>query len=185
MAQVVCLVGPMACGKNAIYDKCKQYFTPTKSITTRSIRETEKGDEYIFMNNDTFLKMLNNNEIIEYRKKELNNETIYYGTPIASIDKYSDNIYLKPLDETGVIALKEYLGEENVISIYLDCDQRIRLKRAKDREPNRDINLFLKRFNDDKNTVEKFKNNCDFVFKNETKDDLIYIVNFIKKICES
>ena len=41
MAQVVCLVGPMACGKNAIYDKCKQYFTPTKSITTRSIRETE------------------------------------------------------------------------------------------------------------------------------------------------
>ena len=124
------------------------------------------------IDNDTFLKMLNNNEIIEYRKKELNNKIIYYGTPFKSIDVDSDNNYLKPLDETGVMALKKYLGEENVTAIYLECDKRIRMKRAKNREPNIDMNLLLKRFNDDKNTVETFKNHCDLVFKNESKEDL-------------
>ena len=126
--------------------------------------------------------MLNNNEIIEYRKKELNNKIIYYGTSFKSIDVNSDNNYLKPLDETGVMALKKYLGEENVTAIYLECDKRIRMKRAKNREPNIDMNLLLKRFNDDKNTVETFKNHCDLVFKNESKEDLRYIVNFIKSI---
>ena len=92
------------------------------------------------------------------------------------------NNYLKPLDETSVIALKKYLGEDNVTAIYLECNQRIRMKRAKNREPNIDMNLLLKRFNDDKNTVETFKSHCDLVFKNESKKDLQYIVNFIKNI---
>ena len=182
MAHVFCLVGPMACGKSEVYNLCKDHFSPTKSITTRPIRETEDGNEYYFVDNDTFLKMLNNNEIIEYRKKELNNEIIYYGTSFKSIDVNSDNNYLKPLDETGVIDLKKYLGEDNVTAIYLECNKRIRMKRAKNREPNIDMNLLLKRFNDDKNTVETFKNHCDLVFKNESKEDLRYIVNFIKSI---
>ena len=56
------------------------------------------------------------------------------------------------------------------------------MKRAQNREPNINMNLLLKRFNDDKNTVETFKSHCDLVFKNESKKDLQYIVNFIKNI---
>ena len=55
MAHVFCLVGPMACGKSEVYNLCKNYFSPTKSITTRPIRETEDGNEYYFVDNDTFL----------------------------------------------------------------------------------------------------------------------------------
>ena len=45
------------------------------------------------------------------------------------------------------------------------------MKRIKNREPNVDMNLLLKRFNNDKNTVETFKNHCDLIFKNESKED--------------
>ena len=44
MAHVFCLVGPMACGKSEVYNLCKDHFSPTKSITTIPIRETESGN---------------------------------------------------------------------------------------------------------------------------------------------
>ena len=100
----------------------------------------------------------------------------------TSIDLDSDEKYIVILDNDGYKKMKRYVGEDNIVSIYIECNDELRMKRIKERQSSITDEEILTRFEDDKNTIEKNRDMYNYKFKNETEEDLLRIVEFIKCI---
>ena len=86
MAKVVCLIGSAASGKDTILNKCTNFCEPIVSVTSRKMRDTECGNEYIFCNNDLIENYIKKDALIEYRKRIVDGKLAYYGVLKSSID---------------------------------------------------------------------------------------------------
>lgn len=182
MAKVVCLIGSAASGKDTILNKCVDFCEPIISVTSRKMRDTECGNEYIFCSNALIESYIKKDALIEYRKRIVDGKLAYYGVLKSSIDLDSNEKYIVILDNDGYEKMKNYVGNDNIISIYVECNDKLRMKRIKKRQSSITDEEILARFEDDKNTIEKNKDMYDYRFKNETKEDLLRIVDFIKAI---
>lgn len=182
MAKVVCLIGSAASGKDTILNKCADFCKPIISVTSRKMRDTECGNEYIFCNNELIENYIKKDALIEYRKRIVDGKLAYYGVLKTSIDLDSNEKYIVILDNDGYEKMKNYVGNDNIISIYVECNDKLRMKRIKKRQSSITDEEILARFEDDKNTIEKNKDMYDYRFKNETEEDLLRIVDFIKAI---
>ena len=134
--KVVILLGKSAAGKDYILNYLKKSFKFNSIIshTTRPIRENEtNGLDYYFINKKTFSKMLKNNEFIEIRKYTTcfngKQDVWSYGITKKEFDNKTRKICV--VDTTGLREIIKYYGKENVISIYIDVEDKIREKRAK------------------------------------------------------
>ena len=146
------------------------------------MRDTECGHEYIFCSNALIENYIKKDALIEYRKRIVDGKLAYYGVLKDSIDLDSDEKYIVILDNDGYEKMKNYVGADNIISIYIECNDELRMKRIKKRQPSIINEEILARFEDDKNTIEKNKDMYDYKFKNENKEDFDRIVDFIKCI---
>lgn len=182
MAKVVCLIGSAASGKDTILNKCVDFCEPIISVTSRKMRDTECGHEYIFCSNALIENYIKKDALIEYRKRIVDGKLAYYGVLKDSIDLDSDEKYIVILDNDGYEKMKNYVGADNIISIYIECNDELRMKRIKKRQPSIADEEILKRFKDDYNTIEKNKNKYNHRFKNENEEDLNRIVDFIREI---
>lgn len=182
MAKVVCLIGSAASGKDTILNKCIDFCEPIVSVTSRKMRDTECGNEYIFCNNELIENYIKKDALIEYRKRIVDGKLAYYGVLKSSIDLDSDEKYIVILDNDGYEKMKRYVGNDNIVSIYIECNDKLRMKRIKARQPSITDEEILARFEDDRNTIEKNKDRYNYKFKNETEEDLLRIVAFIKCI---
>ena len=182
MAKVVCLIGSAASGKDTILNKCVDFCEPIISVTSRKMRDTECGHEYIFCSNALIENYIKKDALIEYRKRIVDGKLAYYGVLKTSIDLDSDEKYIVILDNDGYEKMKNYVGADNIISIYIECNDELRMKRIKKRQPSITDEEILMRFKDDKNTIEKNKGIYDYRFKNEDKEDFDRIVDFIRCI---
>lgn len=182
MARVVCLIGSAASGKDTILNKCLNFCEPIVSVTSRKMRDTECGHEYIFCSNALIESYIKKDALIEYRKRIVDGKLAYYGVLKDSIDLDSDEKYIVILDHDGYEKMKNYVGTDNIVSIYIECNNELRMKRIKERQPSIMDEEILARFKDDKNTIEKNKDIYDYKFKNENEEDLNRIVEFIKEI---
>ena len=182
MAKVVCLIGSAASGKDTILNKCVNFCEPIISVTSRKMRDTECGNEYIFCNNELIENYIKKDALVEYRKRIVDGKLAYYGVLKTSIDLDSDEKYIVILDNNGYEKMKRYVGDDNIISIYIECNDKLRMKRIKERQPSITDEEILARFEDDRNTIEKNKDMYDYKFKNEDKEDFDRIVEFIKCI---
>lgn len=182
MAKVVCLIGSAASGKDTILNKCVDFCEPIVSVTSRKMRDTECGHEYIFCSNALIENYIKKDALIEYRKRIVDGKLAYYGVLKDSIDLDSDEKYIVILDNDGYEKTKNYVGADNIISIYIECNDELRMKRIKKRQPSITDKEILARFEDDKNTIEKNKDVYNYRFRNETEEDLLRIVEFIKAI---
>lgn len=182
MAKVVCLIGSAASGKDTILNKCVDFCEPIISVTSRKMRDTECGNEYIFCNNDLIENYIKKDALIEYRERIVDGKLAYYGVLKSSIDLDSDEKYIVILDNDGYEKMKNYVGDDNIVSIYIECNDKLRMKRIKARQPSITDEEILKRFKDDYNTIEKNKNKYNHRFKNENEEDLNRIVDFIREI---
>lgn len=182
MAKVVCLIGSAASGKDTILNKCVDFCEPIISVTSRKMRDTEYGHEYIFCSNALIENYIKKDALIEYRKRIVDGKLAYYGVLKDSIDLDSDEKYIVILDNDGYEKMKNYVGADNIISIYIECNDELRMKRIKKRQPSITDEEILMRFKDDKNTIEKNKDMYDYKFKNENKEDFDRIVDFIRCI---
>lgn len=182
MARVVCLIGSAASGKDTILNKCMDFCEPIVSVTSRKMRDTECGHEYIFCSNALIESYIKKDALIEYRKRIVDGKLAYYGVLKNSIDLDSDEKYIVILDNDGYEKMKKYVGDNHIISIYIECNNELRMKRIKERQPSITDKEILARFEDDKNTIEKNKDMYDYKFKNENEEDLNRIVEFIKEI---
>jgi len=124
------LVGPSGVGKHTLVSEAiKKYgslFERKKSVTTREQRTIEKGVEnFTFVSQDEFKKMVDNNEFIEWQEKLGNN---LYGTSYAELKRIKDagKIPIIEVDVQGAIALNDKAVEGNYCFIYPPSFEELR-----------------------------------------------------------
>ena len=197
--KVVCICGSSSSGKDSILSKLISYdflgFKPLISHTTRPMRESEReAKDYFFVTNEEFKKMEDNNEFIEFRNyKVANGELWRYGLSGSQIDINSKNTYVVILDLQGLLSLEEYIGKENVISIFVDTKPSTRLIRSINRQQEQinkeceefkstTVNEIIRRLEKDSEDFIHAKEICDHTIINETEEDLDEAIRFICRL---
>jgi guanylate kinase len=186
--KIIIFVAPSASGK----DKIASYFSEhygykfVVSHTSRPPRPDEtENNPYHFISRNKFEQMIDNNELIEFRKYEtlVNNipNTWFYGVHKDSIN-LEENSYIVVLDIVGLKAFKQEYGDK-VISFYIKVDSSEREFRAK-RRYGYDETEWQRRLKDDEQVFDYFtvKANCDYIVQNYNFDKCIQdIINDIKE----
>lgn len=137
--KIYVLIGKSATGKDTLYRKLLEdiriNFIPIITYTTRPIRKGEQnGVEYFFKTKEEYKKTLKKNIIEERCYRTVYGDWYYYMVKDEQIDINSDNKYILIGTLPTFLALKKYYGEENIIPLYIEVDDDIRLIRAIKRE---------------------------------------------------
>ena len=109
---LVVISGPSGAGKGTICKRLKEELSDLKvsvSATTRNPREGElEGTSYFFINEEDFIKKINNDEFLEYAKVYGN----YYGTPKKEVFKQLEdgNDIILEIDIQGALQVKKKLS---------------------------------------------------------------------------
>lgn len=136
------------------------------SYTTRSPREDEKdGEDYFFVDEDTFKQMIDDDKFIEWANVHKN----YYGTSKAYIESAladGKNIILD-IDPQGARQLKRTLGFGIFVFVIApsikDLEDRLRNRRSESEE------IMKLRLENAKNEVKLFKE-YDYIIVNKNFD---------------
>lgn len=144
------LVGKAASGKDYLKNRLKKRgFKVGVSHTTRPARKGEvNGVDYHFTDNDTFKKMIESGEFVEYM--EFNGW--FYGQTIEDFNQAEVMIMSK--DGLSILPAKY---RQQCVVIYLDIDYKTRVERLNHREDGND-SIIRRLFADD----EQFKNFKDY-----------------------
>jgi len=106
---LVVISGPSGAGKGTICERLKEELKDLKvsvSATTRKPREGEvEGASYFFINEEDFIKRINDDEFLEYAKVYGN----YYGTPKKEVFKQLEdgNDIILEIDIQGALQVKK------------------------------------------------------------------------------
>ncbi len=113
IGKIIVIVAPSGTGKSTLIKKVKAEFTDlleSVSYTTRNIREGETdGISYNFIDEETFLKMKDDDEFIEWAQVHSN----YYGTSKTFVESELEKgkNLLFDLDVQGADSFKAYFKE--------------------------------------------------------------------------
>ena len=137
MSKIFYLMGKSASGKDTIYKKIKGAMPKLKTIviyTTRPIREGEmEGVEYHFVDEDKLQEFQRAGKVIELREyNTVHGVWKYFTVDDGQFDAEDDYIAIGTLESYK--GMREYLGEEKLVPIYIEVDDGVRLERALHRE---------------------------------------------------
>ncbi len=139
MGKIFCLMGKSSTGKDTIFEALKNdralNLKPIVPYTTRPKRTNERdGETYYFINKDTLDNYNKQGKIIEKRCYETINGLWYYATiDDGQIDlEYNNYIIIVTLEAYS--NLVKYFSKENIIPIYIEVEDGLRLERALSRE---------------------------------------------------
>ena len=143
MGKVFCIMGKSGSGKDTIFKEIiKDNSLNLKKIvgyTTRPKRvEENDGVEYNFIDDDMINKFIQKNKVIELRKYDTVNGIWYYGTMDDGQITLQTNSYIVISTLESYSSFKKYFGSNNVIPLYIDVDDGIRLQRILNREMSED-----------------------------------------------
>ena len=143
MGKVFCIMGKSGSGKDTIFKEIiKDNSLNLKKIvgyTTRPKRvEENDGVEYNFIDDDMINKFIQKNKVIELRKYDTVNGIWYYGTMDDGQINLQTNSYIVISTLESYKNNKKYFGSNNVIPLYIDVDDGIRLQRILNREMSED-----------------------------------------------
>lgn len=139
MGQIFYLMGKSSSGKDTIYKKLIEIKGfPLKTVvgyTTRPIRSGEtQGGEYHFVDNSKRNQMMEQGIVIENRDYN----TIYgiwsYFTADDGQINLKNNNYIMIGTLESYEKVRNYYGVDNVIPIYIEVEDGLRLTRALERE---------------------------------------------------
>lgn len=182
---IIVLIGKSGAGKDTLAsDLCRNYemFSMCISTTSRPIRVNEiHGIDYNFVNTEEFLQKIRNSEMLEYRSYETKLNGIddiwYYGTEKSEVKNGSVLV----LDFPGLLNLKSALKDVNVISLYLDCSDDERKRRAQERgsfceeEWNRRLIDDSNKFN-----INEIRKHVNYIVDADSTSDVVF--NNVKKL---
>lgn len=139
MGKIYCLMGKSASGKDTIY----KMLISDKSLnlkkivpyTTRPIREKERdGVQYYFTNEEGLNKLKAEGKVIEQRSYNTIHGVWHYFTADDHQIDLNAGDYMVIGTPEAYVKLRDYFGKANVIPIYIELDDGIRLERALKRE---------------------------------------------------
>lgn len=177
--KIVALFGKSGSGKDTVKKLLLNQMNNTHNIisnTTRPQRDYEEnGRDYFFIDVAEFTKKLLKGDILE--ATEFNNW--FYGISKDSLDKNKINIGI--FTPAGIDCLLEN-SNLNILPIYIQTNDKIRLIRQLNREENPNIAEIIRRYSADEKDFQD--NNLDFdfyTFENNTDEKidiqkLIYII---------
>lgn len=138
MGKIYYVMGKSSSGKDTIYKRLMESHPQLRTIvpyTTRPIREGEKdGVEYFFVDADRLKEMQEAEQVIEVRSYDTKCGVWTYFTADDGQIDLSRNDYLMIGTLVSYRALREYFGEDKIISIYIEVEDGMRLSRALERE---------------------------------------------------
>ncbi|WOO34616.1 guanylate kinase [Anaerocolumna sp. AGMB13020] len=138
MHKLFVVMGKSAAGKDTVFKEITRRALNLKTVagyTTRPIRDGEKnGEEYFFVTKEELARLQKNNKVIEHRAYEtMHGVWDYFTVDDGQIDfNETSSIMIGTLDTYRKI--REYLGKDRVVPLYLEVEDGIRLERALARE---------------------------------------------------
>ena len=187
MHKLIVLVAESCAGKDTVLNTLvsKHNMNRVISHTTRPIRKNEKqGVDYHFVSDQRFKNMDELNLFVETRKYNTiqnGEETIWcYGVTKAAVStSLKNNNAVIILDLDGLKDMKKYMGEENMISFYLQVNEEERLRRAKARGDEEEE--VLRRLQDDKIKFAEASSHVNLTIYNQngllSHEDIAWIIN--------
>lgn len=140
MAKLYVLMGKSASGKDTIYQSLLKdtalNLKPIVLYTTRPRRLGEEdGRDYYFVNEMQMKEFEDAGKIIEHRVYQTVQGTWHYFTADdGQIDLSGIQNYLIIDTLEGYLKLKKYFGRDNVVPLYIEVEDGLRLSRALERE---------------------------------------------------
>ena len=135
------ICGKSAVGKDSIFQELVKR-TDLKRIipyTTRPMRPMEKeGEEYHFLSEEAFLKLLSEGKMMESRSYDTAFGIWYYGTAYEEDFREKGKGFLCIGTLESYNSIKDYLGQEFIRPVYIELEDELRLSRAKAREQGND-----------------------------------------------
>lgn len=168
---MIILLGKSASGKDTVVNNLiHNYYGYEKIITwtTRPMRPGEKQDvTYHFTDDEDFEEKIEEGFFAEWKKYNSVFGTWYYGAAVQDITNNPNNkiIILTP---SGYEDIKEYINDEEILSVYLDSSLRTLYKRLKFRGDN--PKEIKRRLLHDIKDFKGIKNKVNVVIKNNTRD---------------
>lgn len=139
MGKLVYLMGKSSSGKDTIYKELLN--TPELKLkkvvlyTTRPIRYNEKeGVQYHFVDEDKYKELLNSGKVIEDRSYNTYHGVWRYFTLDDGMIDLENHNYLIIGTLESFLKTADYYNRKNVLPVYLEIDDGIRLQRALNRE---------------------------------------------------
>lgn len=184
--KIIVILGKTASGKTYILNKLKEKYNLNNFIshTNRDIRKNEKNNyDYYFVDESEIKEIATKCNFLDLKKYETKYGYWYYGLHINEI--YKDK-GICILDIDGLKMLKNKIGKNNIISIYIDADKEIRYNRSLNRDSidSKKYNEILRRLDSDEKDFKKedIINECDYIYKNNNISDLENIIYNIGNI---
>ena len=130
-------MGKSASGKDTIYKELKGLLPELKTIviyTTRPIREGEQdGVEYHFVDEARLQELQKVDKVIELRAyNTVHGVWKYFTVDDGQFDADDNYIAIGTLESYK--GMRNHLGEEKLVPIYIEVDDGVRLERALKRE---------------------------------------------------
>lgn len=137
MSKIFYLMGKSASGKDTIYKQIKEKMPELKTIviyTTRPIREGEMdGVEYYFVDDNKLQEFQRAGKVIELREyNTVHGVWKYFTVDDGQFDAEDNYIAIGTLESYK--GMREHLGEDKLVPIYIEVDDGVRLERALSRE---------------------------------------------------
>ena len=147
MGKLICLMGKSSSGKDTIYKRLRTELPellPVVLYTTRPMREGEQdGVEYHFVSEEEYQSIHKSGRIMEERAYQ----TVYgvwrYFTVWDEEKNLNESSYIMIGTPEAFEKIVEYLGREQVVPVFIDLDDGVRLQRALDREKAQDHPRYL------------------------------------------
>ncbi|MEZ3469079.1 MAG: guanylate kinase, partial [Schaedlerella sp.] len=138
MGKIYYIMGKSASGKDSIFKELKKRMPQLREIvlyTTRPIRENEtEGVEYHFVNEEFLRGMQEKKRVIELRSYDTKCGIWKYFTADDGQIDLEEFHYLAIGTLESYAAMTAYFGVENVVPIYVEVEDGLRLLRAVERE---------------------------------------------------
>ena len=138
MGKIYYIMGKSASGKDSIFKELKKRMPQLREIVlykTRPIRENEtEGVEYHFVNEEFLRGMQEKKRVIELRSYDTKCGIWKYFTADDGQIDLEEFHYLAIGTLESYAAMTAYFGVENVVPIYVEVEDGLRLLRAVERE---------------------------------------------------
>lgn len=143
MGKIYCICGKSSTGKDTIYKRILSdeslSLNNIVTCTTRPIREGEvDGREYRFITDEQAVKLEADGKVIELRAYNTVHGIWKYMTVDDGNIDLANKDYLIIGTLESYVKCRSYFGTENILPIYIEVDDGVRLERALEREKKQD-----------------------------------------------